>query len=166
MDEPKKPTPERPTTPDRPTTPERRAFLLPVPRDRLIRLLRKASQKDGFTDDEARVSVLLDVDIRRAPTRKACARRWGWSYKKVRYRWEEIWQDVAEESASYGRQMESPLVERLPPEWKRYLADKYGTGATEGQPRDKRGAPKTPKTAPKTTIRGNRRAIEGQLARA
>ena len=140
---------------------DKKTFLLPVPRDRLIRLLRKASQKDGFTDDEARVSVLLDVDIGRAPTRQACAKRWGWSRKKVRYRWDAIWQDVAEECASYGRQTGSPLVERLPPEWQRYLADKYGAGATGGQPEGHQGATKTPKTAPKTAIRGHRGAIEG-----
>lgn len=109
-------------------------FLVSIPlrvlRERILRPANERVQEGGAYDEdvEPRVSVMVDLDSESIQSQRGYARMWGWSRGKVRNRWDEIWQDVAEWCSSYGRQMDpekNPWLDKMPDEWRAYLAKKY-----------------------------------------
>ena len=101
-------------------------YLLSVPRNVLRKLLREMDTDSGFSEEAARLSLLLDVENGSVKSQRAYGRIWGWNRNTVRCRWEEIWKDVAEWVCSFGRQLSHPLVDRLPDKWKAWLMGEYG----------------------------------------
>lgn len=115
-------------------------FLYNVPRSVLLHLVRKADRKAGYDDTEVRVSLLLDVDKGDVKSQREYVRLWGQSHKWIRYRWDDIWQDVTRWATSEGRQLDGPGAANLPPEWLAWAVENLGH--TKGTA----GAQKTPET--------------------
>lgn len=112
------------------------SFLYPIPRSVLVALLRSESSEEGFSDPAVRVSLFLDVDRGRIKSQRDYADIWGWSRSKVRYHWDDIRRDVIDWASSYGRQPDSPLMQRIPEAWKRALLEPsdYHPLGTQQQP--------------------------------
>lgn len=141
--------------------------ILPGHRGLYLQLLRSASRSEGYTDAEARVSLLLDVDKSRSPgdavqSQRRYAAIWGWSHKKVRLHWDEVWQDVARLATSNGRQFDRNLARQLPPEWLAWA--RAQAGAQEGHTEGTVGGTKTAPPVPETKDRGTRRAHGGHTS--
>lgn len=82
-----------------------------------------------YTEAQAIVSLLLDMDAGTIKPQRAYGRIWGWSHKAVRYRWERIWQTVTRAACSNGRQLHgaarTPFVDKLPADWEAWAQTEY-----------------------------------------
>ena len=93
-------------------------YLHNIPEYVLNHMLRSESKRDeGFSDPAVRVSLYLDVDRCNVRSQRDYARIWGWTRDKVRYHWEDIWQDVALWATANGRQAYTDFAEKLPDRW-------------------------------------------------
>jgi len=77
---------------------------------------------EPYSEAQARVSLLLDIDRSRTPgsailSQRRYAEVWRWTHKQVRIRWQTIWQDATRLATSNGRQMDGQTAAKLPPEW-------------------------------------------------
>ena len=89
---------------------------------------------ETYSPAQARLSLLLDLDASvrdgdRVPSQRGCGRIWGWSHKKVRTHWDDLWQDVARSASSNGRQLYGPkrsgFLDKLPADWLDWLHGQY-----------------------------------------
>ena len=103
-------------------------FLYPIPRGPLLNML--VDRPEGpYSASEAKVSMLLDLDSPKGlKSQRSYAKIWGWSRKKTGTHWPHLWQDVTGWCVSHGRQMDSPLAQKLPADWKAWARQRWGNG--------------------------------------
>lgn len=89
---------------------------------------------ETYSPAQARLSLLLDLDASvrdgdRINSQRGYGRIWGWSHKKIRLAWDDLWQDVARSASSCGRQLygskPSPSIAKLPADWLDWLHGQY-----------------------------------------
>ena len=135
-------------------------FLLNTPRKWLLQALRSESADEGFSDEGVRISLYLDVDRGRIKSQRDYARIWGWTRRKVRYHWEDIWKDVARLCSSNGRQLQSPLVEGLKPAWREWLEREYGNVPPTSHPASQERPTQRPENEPSNAKSGDSRPTQ------
>ena len=96
----------------------RRPFTLSIPVAELRRFVDRArASGEPLEDGDAIADLQVTADEGRIHGQRTYAKRWGWTYPTVRYRWAELTAEAANRATSYGSQPGNPAARHIPADW-------------------------------------------------
>jgi len=101
-------------------------FLMPVPVSDMLEAINECRAAEVPLPKRLAVwAIMVDVNKGRVRRKRDYGNLWGWTRGQVQYRWKDTWQEAARRCCSFGRQLDSPLVAKLPPAWLVWLNEAY-----------------------------------------